>query len=112
MDEHAYNFMRKYSGNDDLVRLDVILVKATDPMMPETTLSEKEADEGFAIIRHLVGDLWDKYMSDEDINLTRFEWNVIMWIGNEWLQSEDVFNRYADGIKAFDTVGKGSWKGE
>lgn len=68
MDEHAYSFLRKYSEDDALVRADEIKVKATNPMMPETTLIVAEFDRIDAILTHISGSQWDIYMSEEDVS--------------------------------------------
>ena len=60
-------------------------------MMPHTKLSEQDIKNWESIVDHLVGSYFDRYLSDEDINLTRFEWNLVMWLGEESFPSLDLF---------------------
>ena len=53
--------------------------------MPLTTLSEVELIKGGEILEKLSGGEWGKYVSDEDINQSRFEFNAARWAGEEWL---------------------------
>ena len=104
MDQHTNGFLEKYS-TDELASADIINVVATDLMMPLTSLSETEKKRVDKIVTHISGAQWDKYMSDDDISQTRFEFNVARWAGEEWFQSRETFYRYSEGLKATKSVG-------
>lgn len=111
IDEQVGKFLSKYS-TEELATQDVITVFATDFMMPHTTLSEAELARVDEILSYITNSEWDRYMSDDDINQSRNEFNVARWAGEEWFSSRDVFLKYAEGLKASKGVGKGSWNGE
>ena len=60
-------------------------------MMPLTKLSEQDYKNWIEIVDYLVGSYFDRYFSDDDINLTRFEWNLVMWLGEESFPSLELF---------------------
>ena len=112
MDEFATKFITKYSADSDkIARENIIPVIHTDPMMPKTELSEKDYRDWKAIVDHIVGDVYWKYLSDDDITLDRFEWNLVMWLGEEFFPSLDLFIQYTEGTNFNNGVGKGNWKG-
>ena len=112
MDEFATKFITQYSADSDKLAIEnIIKVIYTDPMMPETTLSEQDYRDWKAIVDHITGDAYWRYVSDDDTNLVRFEWNLVMWLGEEWFPSLDLFIQYTEGTKFNEGVGIGSWKG-
>ena len=60
-------------------------------MMPLTELSEQDYRDWKAIVDHIVGSYYWNYLSDDDINLTRFELNLVMWLGEEFFPSLELF---------------------
>ena len=80
-------------------------------MMPLTKLSEQDYRDWKAIVDHIVGSYYWNYLSDDDINLTRFELNLVMWLGEEFFPSLELFIQYTEGTKFNNGVGKGTWKG-
>ena len=105
MDEHAYSFLRTYSEDDELIKANEIKVKATNPMMPETTLIVAEFDRINAILTHISGSQWDTYMSDEDVSQKDYEFIVARWAGEQWLVHREDFYRYTEGIKYLENIG-------
>lgn len=100
MDEHAMKFIKMYSAESDrLSHESLIPIIATDPMMPLTTLTEGEKLRVDEILNHLSDNYWGAFTSDSVVDLTRQQFNVARWAGEEWLESREFVYRYSKGLR-------------
>ena len=56
-----------------------------DPMMPFTSLTESEKLSIDNILNTLSDDQWQKFLTNQNIELTRELFNVAFWAGEQWL---------------------------